>query len=120
MQGLCFRCEFRALFLEEGHAPRCECGDITCNKHACYMFKPVMPVITTKLEGDNRQRFAGAMISARECFSRVTTRDDIQLNCKATPDGIFLYWEPKDVKTSLVRKKTKTKNSAKPTKRTRI
>jgi hypothetical protein len=51
MKHLCFRCEFRARFLEaehekrgSGHAPRYECGTGS-SVNSCYMFKPVQPLV---------------------------------------------------------------------------
>lgn len=69
VQGLCFRCEHRALFLEGKGQPRCECGEINNQVCACYMFKPCMPVITTVLEYPGmakRPRFSSPMLSSRE------------------------------------------------------
>jgi hypothetical protein len=43
--GLCYRCEHRAVYLEEGYAPRAECKDIEGNKIICYNYKPVKPCI---------------------------------------------------------------------------
>lgn len=68
IQGLCFRCEYRALSLEKKGEPRGECGMNKIQVCSCYMFKPAMPVVTQVLEGyKNRLRYAPAMIAAREC-----------------------------------------------------
>ena len=41
--GLCNRCEYRAQYKEQGHAPRFECGD-DGNNSICYAYKPVKPM----------------------------------------------------------------------------
>jgi|TARA_R100000501_G_C2608020_1_gene103287 hypothetical protein len=43
-KGLCFRCEHRAVYLEEGHGPRFECQSETQTSFGCYCYKPVKPV----------------------------------------------------------------------------
>lgn len=53
-EGLCFRCEWRAKYCEEGHAPRYECGQIEDVMCSCYMYKPVMPVVLKPNQNDNR------------------------------------------------------------------
>jgi len=62
---LCFRCEYRARFLETGERHRHECGDILKSKSSCYMFMPCCPVVTKATPGW-RPRFAGALFSTRE------------------------------------------------------
>ncbi len=64
---LCYRCEYRADYLETGSAPRLECKDIKNSNHSCYMYKPVAPMILKNKADDNRG-IAGEvspMISAR-------------------------------------------------------
>lgn len=61
--GLCFRCEFRAQFLERGHAPRFECGQITSTKYSCYQYKPCRLVIVQRDSGDRRP--LGGLCGAR-------------------------------------------------------
>jgi len=92
-QGLCFRCEERAKFLEEGISPRCECGMVTSSKYSCYMYKPVRPVVIKKNEDDDRPQFAGAMLSARSHFVRMA---DCELKVAVVEDGKVLYWEVKE------------------------
>ena len=66
-QGLCFRCEWRALSLEKKGEPRCECGMHNIQVCGCYMFKPVRPVVTQVSPGyEDRPRYGPAIISARE------------------------------------------------------
>jgi hypothetical protein len=93
MKGLCFRCEHRVLFLENGAQPRCECGEIDKAKCACYMFKPVKPVVLSKLDKtDPRPQFGPAMISSRSCGMRIP--DKLKLDIKKYKDGYLLYWRP--------------------------
>lgn len=69
VQGLCFRCENRALFLEGKGQPRCECGQVDSQVCGCYMFKPCKPIITTELDypgAVKRPRFSSPMLSSRE------------------------------------------------------
>jgi lauroyl/myristoyl acyltransferase len=96
MKGLCFRCEIRAQFLEEGIQPRRECGMIECEISSCYMFKPVKPAILKKNENDERPQFGGAFISARSSFVKVPK--DLELNIKKYKDGNMIYWLPKEKK----------------------
>jgi len=67
VQGLCFRCEHRALALEKKGQPRCECGMTNMQVCGCYMYKPCKPVVTMISPGyEKRPRFGPALISARE------------------------------------------------------
>jgi len=63
---LCYRCEYRAQFLEKDHAPRLECKG-TSAVIGCYMYKPVAPLVLKPREGDNRPKFGeiGSMLSGR-------------------------------------------------------
>ena len=91
---LCFRCEHRAKFLEDGHAPRCECGDIESSKCGCYMYKPCLPVIVKPSEGEERPMFAAPMISGRIMAVRVAkTKEDVVGNVCHNEDGSFVVWE---------------------------
>lgn len=89
--GLCFRCEHRANYLENGSQPRCECGDIKSSKYACYMYKPVRPVVLSPLnKEDKRPRFAGSFISKREKFERIA---EGKIKVKIlNEDNVILYW----------------------------
>ena len=94
-QGLCFRCEHRAVYYETGRAPRCECGDIDSCKFACYMYRPVCPVTTTPLDkGDKRPRHGPSMISSREQFKEVASA--FRLTLHQDGDSSTLYWVPKE------------------------
>jgi hypothetical protein len=63
--GMCFRCEYRARFLETGSAPRCECGEINRQSFCCYMYTPCTPLILKKESKDKRSISAPSMIRAR-------------------------------------------------------
>ena len=91
--GLCFRCEHRAKFLEEGSRPRYECGEIEESKFSCYMYKPVRPVVTAKLGDDKRPKYAGSLFSARSRFVEVA--EDVELKVEEIATGDYLYWAPK-------------------------
>jgi len=63
--GMCFRCEYRARFLEIGLAPRCECGEIKQQSSGCYMYMPCKPLILKKSPKDKRSIAAPSMLRAR-------------------------------------------------------
>lgn len=99
-QGLCFRCEWRALSLEKKGEPRCECGMHNIQVFSCYMFKPVMPVVTKISPGyEGRPRYAPAMICARECG--VELLDGVLTLVKVDKKKSALVWveAPKKCKT---------------------
>ena len=50
---LCYRCEYRAQFLENGRRPRHECGDGGA-VYGCYMFRPVKPLVLKPRDNDTR------------------------------------------------------------------
>ena len=89
-KGLCFRCDHRAIFLETGRRPRHECGEIEQCKYACYMHKPVKPVILRARGGDPRPQFGPAAISAR---SEYAGEPDMELNVMTVEGGAVLYWD---------------------------
>jgi hypothetical protein len=91
-KGLCFRCEYRAQFLEEEHAPRFECGQINNTYVGCYAYKPVKPIILKKRKGDKRPQFAGHGFSAR---SEYGGEPEMELNLSKNKKGSILYWTPK-------------------------
>lgn len=103
-RGLCFRCEYRAQYLEKGHAPRFECGQIKETKYGCYMYKPVRPVKLAKNEGDPRPQFAGSMFSAR---SHISDSDpEVVLDVQEYKDGNMIFWVP-DKEDKLIKKPRK-------------
>jgi hypothetical protein len=91
-EGLCFRCEERAKFLETGHGSRCECGDIQVAVCSCYCYSPVKPVVMAVNKGDKRPQFAGWMFSSRSHFVRIP---ELDLELKKFKDGSMIYWKPK-------------------------
>jgi len=102
--GICQRCEYRAQYLETGHAPRAECGWLETSKYGCYMYKPVLPVVMqrdeyedeiTKETGIERPSFGPWMFSARMHFVRLP-EDEMELAGKEVDGGIVAYWRPKD------------------------
>ena len=92
-QGLCFRCEYRAEYLEIGHAPRFECGVPTSSVSGCYMFQPVKPIVIKPREGDNRPLSLN-YFSAR--VERVDVSPELELKGEETKEGILVYWKPKE------------------------
>jgi len=63
--GLCYRCEHRAEFLENGFKPRFECGMEKTATSSCYMFMPCKPVAVTSNAGEKRPVFGPWMIAGR-------------------------------------------------------
>lgn len=96
-QGLCFRCEHRAVFLETEFGPRFECKETDKSKMQCYMYKPTRPAILKRAKGDKRPRFAGWGLSSREEIVRVAEDGkDVILKMKTIgKDEAMLYWQPK-------------------------
>jgi len=94
--GLCHRCEYRAQFKEQGHAPRYECSTVWA-VHSCYMYRPMKPLFTrradyeTKLHGRRRPVAGPAMLSARCCGY-----DNPKLKLIGIPEkgGVQLLWVP--------------------------
>lgn len=71
---LCFRCENRALFLETGNAPRCECKDPTSSAYGCYAYKPVKPLWVKRAKGDRRP-VGGGLFGSRVNGVKVSDGD---------------------------------------------
>lgn len=93
-KGLCFRCESRAKFLEEGIRIRFECGVVESSVCGCYMFKPVKPIAIQKREVDKRPLSLN-ILSAR--VERVDTEQELELTLKTTTDNkTLIYWKPKE------------------------
>lgn len=63
-KGLCYRCEYRAQFHENGHAPRYECGTGT-SYMSCYMYRPVSPIILKPRKGEKRSVLLPAIMRGR-------------------------------------------------------
>lgn len=70
-QGLCFRCEHRAQFLETGSGPRCECQMNTQQVVGCYMYRPCAPVVMKKASGDKRGVGDMVIVRARSHGTRL-------------------------------------------------
>jgi len=93
--SLCYRCEYRAQYLEEGHAPRCECGDIKGSKFSCYMYKPSLPVWTVPSNTDDeRPRFGPALFAARESAERTANRLECPWRAIVRGDSVLVYCAP--------------------------
>lgn len=63
--SLCFRCEHRAEFLENGFKPRFECGMEKTATSCCYMFMPTKPIAVVPVVGEKRRIFGPWMIAGR-------------------------------------------------------
>ena len=92
-QGLCFRCEYRARFLEEGYGPRFGCKVIESAVIGCYMFQPVKPICIKPREGDNRPMSLNYFSSRVE---RVDASPELELKGEETENGMLVYWKPKE------------------------
>jgi hypothetical protein len=94
MNGLCFRCEYRAIFLETGSCPRSQCGDIKDTIHSCYQHRPVKPVSLLKDKKDKRPQFGPAIIASRSSYAGVS---EFRLNLETQKNESILYWTPKSL-----------------------
>ena len=93
---LCFRCEHRALFLETGARPRCECGDIKTSKGGCYMFKPCAPQVLTRVDGykDRPVGLPAAIAPRMYCEGPA---ENMELVFKRLPNDRYVFlWKEKD------------------------
>lgn len=91
MAGLCFRCEYRARYYEEGEGPRCECKEPDHSVGSCYMYAPVHPCSLKPVKGDNRPIFGPAFIGAR--MQRVEGHG-FELALSKQKKTFTLYWRP--------------------------
>lgn len=88
--GLCWRCEHRARFHEEGHRPRYECGEVKTAKVACYAYLPTRPYTVKVVEGDKRIPFGPGMVSARVEVVEVCTT--LKATRKKERNKLTLLW----------------------------
>lgn len=91
MSGLCYRCEYRAQFLENKRRPRHECGVIEEAVNGCYMFKPVKPIVVAPRDGDDRP------VTLNLFSARVERKEEdipLKLHGENTKEGILVYWKP--------------------------
>jgi len=87
-KGFCFRCNNRAVYLEEGHAPRHECKQIESSVQGCYCFKPVKPVIQQLRDNDPRPPFLPSMIAGRtDC---VGVYEDVKISVEKVDEDKFV------------------------------
>jgi hypothetical protein len=105
---LCYRCEHRALNLETGWQPRMECGSAEGSRYACYMFKPVRPIVLAQHDPKDKRPFMGPpLISSRACALRAVRDGELRLRAEDKEDGgMLVYWEIKRKR----KKKGKVKN----------
>ena len=88
---MCYRCEWRASFLEGRERPRFECGEITTSKIACYMYKPCLPVVLTKLDKDDKRPWPGSgLFAARSKAERLY--EEGKLKIEEVKDGVIFLW----------------------------
>lgn len=97
-KGLCFRCEYRAQFLEEGVRSRFECGAPEFSAMSCYMFQPVKPICIKPREGDNRPMSLNYFSSRVE---RTENTPELELRSHTSKEGVLVYWQLKDSKVEL-------------------
>jgi len=94
--GLCYRCEFRALFLENKIGPRMECQNIENSVTSCYMYRPVIPVILHAREGEIRPFIAPPMLAARSIRKGLADQNDFILDVKVEKNEDFVFfWRPR-------------------------
>lgn len=92
-KALCYRCEFRAQYLEEGYAPRSECKEVNMAVAGCYMYQPVHPIAFRPRQDDNRPVTLNAL-GAR--IERSEEQPEFVLCSGETKEGNHtVYWSPK-------------------------
>jgi hypothetical protein len=101
---LCYRCEERARYFEQGHAARCECmgpGAV----HGCYMYRPVVPLVLVPLDGERRPIAAGWGISGRAKAVRIATPDELELRVAPGPNKleVIFYYTPAKALRKIIR-----------------
>ena len=88
---LCYRCEWRARYLEEGYYPRHECSDINTSKIGCYMYCPCRPVVWKPDGSEQDPRPIGTGLFARR--SHAERLSDGKLKFKKLKNGEYVsYW----------------------------
>ena len=76
--GMCYRCDWRARYLEEGTAPRTECRDIESTKFSCYMYRPCLPPTLAKAHADDpRSELDAPIFAARSRVASTLLRTEI-------------------------------------------
>jgi hypothetical protein len=100
--SLCYRCEKRALFLEDGHAPRHECKQHGHSLKICYCYEPVKPCTLRKTEQEllreiERPALGPPMLAARMQFDSVGNFE-YSVGIDLAAEGVESYtpyWTPK-------------------------
>jgi len=109
MNGLCFRCEHRATYLndrlnagENGYArrPRHECG-MSISVHSCYMYRPVRPYILKADKGEKRGLTWPSMISGRAHAVGVA---DTEYVAKKVKEGLVFFCQLTEKKVRQLNK----------------
>ena len=103
---LCFRCDWRAYFLENGHGPRYECQQPSNAVYSCYMYLPVLPVVMERNEGDDRP-LQPAMLSARLRAKRVANHAECVLSIVDDGKEIVKSWAITKTRKNTCRKKSR-------------
>ena len=86
---LCYRCEHRAVGMEEGRGPRHECWHEGA-KVSCYMYKPVRPLV---LEADGERDITlPPILAGRAHSTRLMPGECVERVCE---DGsVMRWWRP--------------------------
>ena len=98
-KGLCYRCEYRAKFLEEGNGPRFECKVPEMSVMGCYMFQPVKPICIKPREGDGRPmslNYFSARVERTDFQPLMELASTEQLASENIVGGILVYWKLKE------------------------
>jgi len=101
MYGLCFRCEYRAEYLnkelnagenEYVGSPRCECSMAT-SVRSCYMYRPVRPYILKANDGEKRGLTLPWFISGRAHAVGVANTEYV---AKKVKEGLVFFCQLTD------------------------
>lgn len=104
--GLCYRCEYRAQYLEKDIRPRMECGEPSSAVMSCYMFRPVKPVVLKPRSRDNRPICGPAAFSARMERNPDAEANIVLGATLVNKNNILLLWQL-EPKLNLLKKAVK-------------
>jgi len=97
--GLCFRCEYRAMFLESvKHGKpgqvRPQCSDVDQSIDSCFMFAPVKPVSTVPIDPNGKWMRFGPLVVPIDKKADTIPECTLEAN-EIGKDRVVYYWKPK-------------------------
>ena len=92
IQGLCFRCEKRAKFLETGNRDRSQCGVIESQLYSCYCYEPIKPILLEKSDKSDIRDITLDIYSSR--IKPAEKQPSLNMNLEMIDNGLLFYWKP--------------------------